>query len=364
MRVYSEGGEEDPRLTHEEYLKRVAEKICPPMIGKIEGILAGTEVGALAPKDITIEQVTSMKEPMYWKIIFQTNLLVIEFTCRANLSMKIIYNRSLIVRNPLGEASLLYLFDKPGQRVMSVTSIKEGPEKYRRFQKDVQNPFQPKIGQTQPINHQVMFQPGNNPIIWRCTCWIGKEGWCTHVQSYWDMETDARDLDGLKKSIGFDAKYVRYYVGSGDFAVDLTLMPVNPVEIGFDEGEPTMYRLSYGNHLSMWLDEGTSGMALVRQLVDMVKASDRYGKFSWWAVNDMSSVSKCSNRFHAPRDSKAFTDTVKLRASAPERIDDFVLANAFSDYFTGRCIPCQAVLKSMENDVPSITGPATRTNPF
>jgi hypothetical protein len=378
MKVYGAGGEEELKQTLTEYNRQVLAMRCPNMIFEIANLLAGTDVGKLKPEDIIVEHVTSMKENSYWKIVFNTGLLTIEYTCYARSSDKnIIKHRSLEIRNPIAEMTMkaeFEYFGEPKGRITTMNSFKGASSSYdqRRAREATESLLRkPPITLPPP---KVSFVPGG-PSYWECTCHQYNKGlkWCAHIKDYLESERDAADLKSIQLPKEDKYRSIYYPVAEGWFTFDLTMRPVSPTVMGLPDTDPMMYRLNYGSHMTLWMEEGTSGMQLVRQLIEIVEMSELYQTWLRRAMNRFPLFSRCNNKHHEPAESRSFNDSLELIEEAGmERAQQFVLANALNDHYRGRCIPCRGIQEGMKNDVPldlgggrgAISGPSTPLNPF
>lgn len=212
----------------------------------------------------------------------------------------------------------------------------------------------------------VSFDPTELPANWRCSCNKVRYGWCEHLQSYWGDGRDSEDIRILLATGGINRQHVMYVLPGGQVQVPLSIVPVKPEDIGLDEG-PLMYRMSYYDHLSLWMEDDTAGHHVIDQLIDIVKSAGASEQWIRRSLSGMGEFDKCHNKYHSPGDSRTFNQVLgMLLKESHEASRRYVFANAFNDHFNGRCIPCKVFSEQMMNDVPSgfITGKATAANPF
>jgi hypothetical protein len=379
MRVYG-GSDDETVMNLQQYHKEVASKRMPAMIEQITKIMSGQALGvsAVNAHHISVEHVQAVAAKSYWKIAFQSAGLIFEYSCFARPDKSIYGSRSLLVRSTMTQRTTRYEFKGATHAVSNVSTYQESDDKYRD------------LGQSSPYQATPMVPTITLEFVsggyfkWICSaCRKLKAPWCVHIQAYLDGKRDAAHLANVDvKKLGRPA-IIKYPLPGGHYLIDLKLELITAEAMGFDEGDD-MKRLSYDNNLSLWMEPDTSGMQLVDQLFDIVRSSDLMEIWTERSRNFMKRGESCCNRFHDPRDTRAFNDAIKaLRDEDGDTweldhpaVDRYAFANAFTEYYEHRCMACMTVLQRMGGDAPkdlnqpgggtnsSLSGTPTLQQPF
>jgi hypothetical protein len=195
-------------------------------------------------------------------------------------------------------------------------------------------------------------------VGWKCDCMLGDyEKWCPHFWPYWEASVDtslfydlAVDMEITKKS----HYQVSFPITEMGMVIDADLRAFSYKEVwgtnrdgeetDEDNGQVTL-RLSYRD-VKIWLEGGMSAIDLIRQVIDVTKASSWWETYKQMFVTGISAGFKCTNISHNPSHTAALRISRSgVGATDP---DQWVLTNAFLSSSDIGCLGCKRIYSAFD----------------
>jgi hypothetical protein len=194
---------------------------------------------------------------------------------------------------------------------------------------------------------------------WVCKCWLLTENWCSHIASFFERNGDTdkiREICDIQQQQMWrgdtpSLRTLKYPMAHGLVLVGLVLQGFPEKDI-LGEGDGMVHSLVASEDVYLWLAGGESGMMLIRQIEEIVKASPRY-EFWHEAAFMLKRFRKCLNSRHNVNDTRNFLDQCRDTEGDHDKLEDIAFMNTYYEVFYDRCKSCFDFMQNVVGkDVP------------